>query len=113
MSQAEHDAQPDRRRGGLARPRHSLEVLSNFCLLMWWLHPARLRCGLGSYSHKGSRLLTLLLACSHSRHCISSSSWGHKFDGGRGGDREWGGGNRVNLAHLALFQGARCGHLFV
>jgi len=42
MSQTEHNAQPDRGRGGFARPRHSLEVLSDFGLLMWQLHPSRL-----------------------------------------------------------------------
>jgi len=42
MSKAEHNAWPNRRRGGFAGPRRSLEVLGNLLLLMWWLHPAGL-----------------------------------------------------------------------
>jgi len=84
MSQAEHDTQLNRRRGGFARPRHGLEVLCDLGLLIWQLYPSGLRCGLGSYRCKGCCLLTLLLACSSSR--------GHKFNWGRGGDGERGGG---------------------
>jgi len=107
MSEAKHEARPRRGRGvgstGLSRKGLRAEG---------WVRGAWSGlCFRGDFS-KGHPFLTLFLA----RH-LRYYSRGDEVDGGRGGGREWGGGNRGrhqisrNLgrlvgSHLALFQGA-------